>query len=157
MDHFHQRDHVFNRSFRQYSMAEIKNVSRPSLSLSENSFHLLSQYLLICKQDDGIEISHHRHVVTDTLPAFVETHAPVEPDHVAAGFTHQLEQRRSTRTEMDYRHARSDIPDHVARVRQHEFAIVIRAQAPDPRVKQLHRLRARCDLRIQVLRETSRD
>src|SRR5215510_8488813 len=117
MNHFHQRDHVFDRSFRQDSMAEIKNVSWASSSLSQNSFRVRSQRLLIRKQRDGIEISHDRHIVTDALPAFIETYAPVEPDHVATSFTHQLEQRRRSRTEMDHWHTRRHVADHALRVR----------------------------------------
>src|ERR1043166_165150 len=50
-----------------------------------------------------------------------------------------------------------DVADDATRVRQHKLSIIIRTQASDPRIKQLHHLRARCDLCVQVLRKTSRD
>src|SRR5262245_35553776 len=98
-------------------MAEIKNVPGPPSSLIQNPFRVPSQCFLIFEQRDGIEISHYRHVVTDSLPAFIETHAPVEPDYVSSGLAHQLEQRHRTRTEMDHRNVGCHVADNVSRMR----------------------------------------
>ncbi len=58
---------------------------------------------------------------------------------------------------MNNRNALCDPANHALSMRQHKLAIIIRTQTADPRIKQLHRLRARFDLRIQILHETRSD
>src|ERR1700752_757075 len=138
-------------------MTQIKDMPRSSSNLFQYPLRLLPQNILTCKQRNRIEISHHRHVVPNTPPAFIESDTPVESDHIATSFAHQLQQSCGSGTEVNYRNTLRHIPNHALRVWQHELAIVIRAQTSHPRIKQLHRLRACCDLRIQILHERSRD
>ena len=101
----------------------------------------------------GIEIALDRPVVADGPPGFVQPHTPVDADHAAAALGQQRQQRRIARGEIDHRHAGRDPGDDLLDVRQHVAAIVVRAQATDPRVEQLDALRPGGDLGVQVARD----
>src|SRR5829696_2733736 len=118
---------------------------------------LLSQHLLLCKQHNRIEIAHHCDLVTHALPAFVQSHAPVESNHIATSLAHQLQQRCCPRAEVDHRNAWGNTSDDAACMRQHKLAVVVRTQTTHPRIKQLHCLRSCCNLRVQIFRQRSRD
>ena len=78
-------------------MSQVKNMPSTSTSLLQNPLRLLANHILLRKQHHRIEISHHRNVVTDTLPTIIQPHTPIESDHIATSFTHQLQQRRCSR------------------------------------------------------------
>src|ERR1051325_11544442 len=109
-------------------MSEIEDVSRLPTCLIEDSLRLRAQHIRFRKQRHRIEISHYRYVMTDTLPAFVESDAPVESNHIAAGFAHQLQQRSRAGAEMNHRNTRHNIPNHIPRMRQNKLAIIIGTQ-----------------------------
>src|SRR5215467_11645545 len=113
-------------------MTKIEDMTRPSSRLLQNSLRLLTNHILLRKQHNRIEISHHRNVMPDTLPTLIKPHTPIQPDHIATGFAHQLKQRCRSRSEMNNRNALRDILDHALRMRQHKLAVVIRAQTTDP-------------------------
>src|SRR5215216_715279 len=115
MDHIDEGNHVFHRRLRQDAVSQIEDVTIVFTSLIQDSFSLCSKRLLVCKQDHGIEIPHYRHIVTHALPALVESDTPVESDYIAAGFPHQLQQRRCARAEMNYRNPGHNVPDYVSR------------------------------------------
>ena len=86
----HERDHIFDWSFRQDAVAQIEDVPGPSARLFENRFSLRAKMISIGEESYGIEIAHHAHVMTDTLPSFVESHTPIKPNNIAARFAHQF-------------------------------------------------------------------
>ncbi len=88
-------------------------------------------------------------VLAGRLPAGVERHAPVEPEHVAARRGEQREQRRrGARAEMDRRHVhRREDP---GRVRRDELGVVRRGERADPGVEELDRVGAGRRLRGDV-------
>src|ERR1043165_6002754 len=138
-------------------MTKIEDMSLPSYSLIEYPLRLLTQNILLCKQRNRIEIPHYRDGVSNPLPRLVESDTPVEPDHIAARFTHQFQQRRRSRAEVNNGNTLRHIPDHTLSMRQHKLTIVIRTQTPHPRIKQLRRLGACCDLCVEIFHERSRD
>src|SRR6185369_5773580 len=98
-------------------MSKIEDMALSSSGLIQDPLSLRTEYILLRKQRNWIEVSHHRDVVTNTLPRFIESHTPVESDHIATGFAHQFEQRRRSRTEVNYRNALRHIPNHALRMR----------------------------------------
>src|SRR5215213_2357047 len=58
---------------------------------------------------------------------------------------------------MNYGNTRSNTADHAATVREHKLAVIVRTQTTNPRIKQLYGLRARSDLRVEILHERSRN
>src|SRR5829696_5117733 len=142
MNHIDQRDYVINGRLGQNAVSQIEYMTRATSSFIQNPPGLCSKRILIRKQDNRIEISHHCHVMTGTSPSVIESHTPVESDHVAAGFAHQLQQRRCSGAKVNDRYARRNILDDASSVRQYKFTIIVSVQTTHPRVKQLHCLRS---------------
>src|SRR5690349_3813736 len=90
----YQRNHIFHRRLRQDPVAQVEDVTRTTIRLVQNPFRLRAQHPLISKQHNRIEVTHHRHIMTNAFPSFIESHAPVEPDNITTGFAHHFEQRR---------------------------------------------------------------
>ena len=93
----------------------------------------------------------------ETPPSLVQTHAPVEADHVAARLLHQLKQCGRARAEVYDGDAGRDVAYHFARVRQDVLAVVVGGEGADPRVEKLDGLRAGLDLRVEVSGKRARD
>jgi hypothetical protein len=91
MNHVYQRDHILNRSLRQNAVAQIENVPVPSVRLLQNRFSLRAQVIAICKQGNRIEVPHHAYVRAYAFPGFIKPHTPINSDHIAARFAHQLQ------------------------------------------------------------------
>ena len=77
--------------------------------------------------------------MTERAPALIERNAPVEPDHVGAGFAHGGQQGRGVHSEVDDRNAQRLDPAHQSGVRdgQNEVAIIGRAEGADPAIEDL--------------------
>src|SRR5687767_5681224 len=91
MNSFDQRNHILDRSLGQNPMSQVENVARPSCGLLKNLLRLRPDVIFACKQCHRIEVSHYPDIVSETLPGLIQADAPVEPNYVAAGFTHQFE------------------------------------------------------------------
>src|SRR5215212_5281346 len=113
-------------------MPEVEYMSGTPLCLIEDPLRLCSKRILFCKQHDRIEISHYGHIMTHASPAFIESDTPVEPEHIAARFAHQLEQRSCSSSKVNYRNTRHNVSNHVLRMRQYEFPIVVGTQTTHP-------------------------
>ena len=102
-------------------------------------------------RDGGIKVPLDRPVVADRRPRDVEREAVVDAEGVAPRVPHQFQEMAGADPGMDRRHARAgDHLEHPRHMRQHEAAIVVPVQRPDPRVEDLHRARARLRLRAEV-------
>ena len=86
--------------------------------------------------------------MADALPREVERHAPVDADRVAAGLAHAAQQFPGADPEVDRRDRQ--IVEDPTDPRQHRSPVVVGGERPDPRVEQLHGLRAGLGLREQV-------
>ncbi len=96
----------------------------------------------------GVQVSLHGVVRADSPAGLVEWHPPVDPHDVRAGIGHLSQQLSRADAEQDGRdpevgNARED----GAGRRQREAGVLVGRQRSRPAVEQLHRLRARGDLR----------
>src|SRR5690349_9985439 len=100
-----KRLHILNWSFRQNSMAEIKNVPWPAVRAAKHFCSTGFQTFPTGKQEHGIEITLNGSHISKPCPAFIERHAPVEAYHVCIRGLHLRQQRRGFRPEIDDRSA----------------------------------------------------
>ena len=90
-------------------------------------------------------------VVFDGGPRLGERSRRVHADDVLSGVAHVREQRLRPRSEMNDRHAcLAHVAEDVRDVRRDVLRVVGLREIADPRVEELHALRARRDLREQV-------
>ena len=125
---------------REDAVAEVEDVARTAGGAVEDVERLRLDDLPWSEQHGRIEVALHG-AVGHLRPAGVERDAPVEPDHVAAGRGHLLEQRGGAGAEVDRRHV--DGGEHARRVRRHVVAVVRGRERADPGVEQLDHVRAR--------------
>src|SRR5262249_636635 len=71
--------------------------------------------------------------------------------------SYQIQIARGSGGKMDHWNSRSDSPNNLLGMRQHEFTIVVRSQATHPAIKELDSLSPRRDLAIQITRESADD
>src|SRR6266508_1550363 len=83
------------------SMPKVEYMTRPSSGTFKDNSGLGLDPLPRAEQGRRVEVALHAAIVADELPAAVERHAPVEPDHVAPSIGHRRQQVRRARAEMD--------------------------------------------------------
>src|ERR1700704_7053176 len=103
VDGVHQQLQIFERGRRQHSVAEVEDVARPSAGSAKNLAGALAHELGWAQQHGRIEVALNAAVLTETLPADIERHPPVEGDDIWAGRRDRLDQRTGVRPEMDAR------------------------------------------------------
>src|SRR2546428_673119 len=131
-------------------MPEVKDVAVVAAGAVQNPRGAIANLIERTEQRYRIEIALHPDVVADALPAGGQVDAPIEPDHVATGLAHQLQQAGCGGPEVDHGYAGRDAGNDVARVRQHKAPVVIRRKTAHPAVEELHGLRPGGDLRVEV-------
>ena len=90
---------------RQHAVAEVEDVPGPAAGSGEHVERARLDALPRAEQQRRVEVALDAALLAGDLPAGVERHAPVEPDHVAAGRRHAREQRRRrSGAEVDRRH-----------------------------------------------------
>src|ERR1043166_9011574 len=71
-----QRNHILNRRLGQDPVAQVEYVTWTPIRLIQNSFRLRTHHVWLSKQRNRIEITHHRYIMTDALPCFIEPPTP---------------------------------------------------------------------------------
>ena len=79
----------------------------------------------------------HGPLEPDGSPGVIEANSPIGSDDLGARIGHGGQQHGVARSEIDHGHVRGQGTGNVAYVFEHKSAIVIRAQAAHPAVKQL--------------------
>ena len=91
----------------------------------ENLVDALAEQLLAGEERDGVEVALHRTAWPRLRQPCVQRNAPVEADHVGAGFAHGGQQARGVDSEIDDGHAQRLHPaDETRGHGQDEIAVV---------------------------------
>ena len=123
----------------------------PAARAREHLLRRLGHHVPRREEHGRIEVALHGDAGADLVPRLVERRAPIDADDRAARFALEREQRAGVGAEMDDRHAeRLEVAEDVRHVRHHVLAIVVGGERSDPRIEELHRLRARFDLGAQI-------
>src|ERR1700726_33267 len=104
VDRLDQDLQVLERGRGQHAMPEVEDVTRLAARAPKDVARALAYQLGRAEEDGRIEVALDAPVMTDSLPAGLEWHAPVERHDVWAGRCNRLEQRRGVRAEVDARH-----------------------------------------------------
>ena len=92
MHRLNQCNRVFDRRLLHDAVAEIENVAGAAGGLIENLSGAAPNLGFVGQQHERIEVALHGAVVADRLPGVVEPHAPIDADHLSAGFGQQRQQ-----------------------------------------------------------------
>ena len=153
MDQLAQPAEHVGIGLREHAVAEVEDVTGSAAGAGEHVARAGGDALPRREQQGGVEVALHA-PHADAFPAFVEGDPPVEPDHIAAGRRHHLEERRGAGAEMDRRHPRvAQRVEHARRPRRDELLVIGRRKRADPRVEQLHDVGAGTRLHKDVRRE----
>src|SRR6266566_7579936 len=151
VDGVHQQLQILERGRRQHSVAQVEDVAQTTARSAQNPAGALAHELGRAQQHSRIEIALYAAVVTDTLPADIEWHAPVERYNVRARRHDRLEQRGGVRPEMDARNIDwFQGFENRASVSENSSLVVLNRQGADPGVEKLYRARTSRDMRHQV-------
>src|SRR3989441_2062836 len=150
MHEIHDRPHGSDVRLGKNAVAEIEDVARPPTGSREDVADLTGTLRGGREQRRGLEIALDR-AVSNAGPRGIQRNPPVDANDVAARRGEVLEERRSTRAEVNQRNVRGARErQRLAAVRLHVRAIVVRRQASDPAVEQLQRLRPGARLRGEI-------
>ena len=117
---------ALGRCLGQYPVSQVENVTRAPRRPIEHVQYLGLKLARWCQQSDRIEVPLDA-AIGEALPSLVERDAPVHADQVAAGFTHEIEQRSGARSKVNERGSRfSRRGNCLGRVRQHEAVVIVR-------------------------------
>src|SRR5260370_11398029 len=104
--------YVFERGFRQNSVAQIEDVPGPAAGLTQNRRRARAQLLLPGEEQDGIEIALHCPLKLQATPRLIEREAPVNSNNLGAGLFHRRQEGGRIRTEIDNGDFRGPQPSH---------------------------------------------
>src|SRR5260370_12540920 len=130
-------NHVIDWSLGKDSVSEVENVTGAAGGLIENRASARSDFANVGEQRDWIEVALHRDIMMEPRPRVGEIDAPIQPDHVAACFAHQLEQVSGHGAEVNNRHIRGYRRNYRGRMRQHKTPVVVAAETADPPIHNL--------------------
>src|SRR2546425_2060575 len=135
MHEIHDRPHGSDVRLGKNAVAEIEDVARPPTGSREDVADLTGTLRGGREQRRGLEIALDR-AVSNAGPRGIQRNPPVDANDVAARRGEVLEERRSTRAEVNQRNVRGARErQRLAAVRLHVRAIVVRRQASDPAVE----------------------
>ena len=143
---------VVDRRARQNAVPQVEDVARAHGPLAQDLLCSLIDAFRRSEQHARVEVSLNRHIA-QALSGVGQFHAEIHPRHVAARASERLEIGRGARAEVDDGSARLDARNQRAAVRQDELPEIARREATHPTVENLHRLRARAYLFVQIDRQ----
>jgi hypothetical protein len=83
---------MVNRSIGKDAMAEVKDVTGPTLCAIENPFDLSLNEMDRTKENHRIEISLNGDIVPKTCPGLTNIHSPIHPYHISPCALHEFQE-----------------------------------------------------------------
>ena len=116
--------HILHWRFRQNAVAQVENMTRPSVRAAQDLFNTPADVPWRRKEHGGIEIPLDRNIMSEAFPGRIEIYSPVHADDIASGSTEGCEKSARPGAEVDDWNAWSHAGNSCARMRQDESLVV---------------------------------
>src|SRR3972149_3366074 len=145
------RPDVIDGRAENYAVAKVEDVARASARHVDYLLDPLPYLGDRAEEDYGVEVALYGLVIADGLPCVVEPDLPVDSDDVSPGELNEVEIGACVGAEVYYGHALFPDPLYYLLCIWHRVVPeVVRPEAPDPAVEELHYLRSGVYLGLEV-------